>query len=856
MSPVRWSRALCAALAVFMVLALGGTPAAAAGDEPRLTALSWERSKVGVEGSNTLTFTVKYGFGHKGTFELATEPASPLPPRQITFTQGFSGSATAASWISTSGDESTYRYDFTVPRFATSASTVWAVGRFTITGSGQSTSLTTEQVRSAFPATFVADTVADTVPPTYGAVKPDPDFRSDTAYVGPQGGSLRYQVPVSDDRTAVHSVTVTVSGPNATTRTASRLITDHDKYVVEVPMPPGSPAGVWSVSRIEAVDQAGNVGRYEGLALAPITVTDNAIVGGEPQVIGSPVNPFGPDQTVELVIPMAPTSRATSAKIDIFEGCVAENPILPSEAGAPVRIRINAAKMSIACTTRALTIADAAGAVAVFGPWYQGGPALPSVIEGESPYAKIANVALRGDTVDWLRGGTLTADFDIVAESAPPVTAARLDVWSAAWPTSVEVTSGDIAPVGGKASLSVRFPPKLPLADYKVTVTLRDQHHSRPIQYELGPDGTVRHAKVVLGPGLGAFTATDPTRLLDTRSAGGPVGERETRTLALSGVPADATAVVLNVTAAESTAASFLTVWPDGAPRPATSNLNFQAGQTVPNLVTVPVVNGKVDFYNHVGRVHVIADLFGFYAPTSKAVFFPRTPQRVLDTRDAGKKTDTHAANWVTIPDITDGHDGTTAAVLNVTVTEPDRDSYLAVGGWATSNLNFRAGQTVANQVVVKTDDRGTFFFTTPARAHVVIDVLGYYVAPRRADGGHVFAPTGPARLMDTRDGTGVRAGSLGAGEEVTLPVAGLAGVPATATAVTLNVTATEPTASSFLTVWPSGAARPLASSLNFTAGATVPNLVTVPVVDGKVRFYNHGGRVHVIADVFGYFVG
>jgi hypothetical protein len=70
-----------------------------------------------------------------------------------------------------------------------------------------------------------------------------------------------------------------------------------------------------------------------------------------------------------------------------------------------------------------------------------------------------------------------------------------------------------------------------------------------------------------------------------------------------------------------------------------------------------------------------------------------------------------------------------------------------------------------------------------------------------------------------------------------------------------LNVTVTQPTAQSYLTVFPSGTTRPLASNLNFLAGQTVPNLVIAKVgADGKVAVYNDAGSAHVVLDVVGWY--
>src|SRR5665647_1230081 len=134
------------------------------------------------------------------------------------------------------------------------------------------------------------------------------------------------------------------------------------------------------------------------------------------------------------------------------------------------------------------------------------------------------------------------------------------------------------------------------------------------------------------------FTGMTPVRVLDTRfGTGAPqaqLGTGQTLTLTVPNLPAGTTAVALNVTVTGPTAASWLTVYPGGQPRPVASNLNYLTGQTIPNMVMVPLGPGNtVTFYNSAGTVNVIADVLGYFAPGTGAGFTGRTPVRVLDTR-------------------------------------------------------------------------------------------------------------------------------------------------------------------------------------------------------------------------------
>lgn len=130
--------------------------------------------------------------------------------------------------------------------------------------------------------------------------------------------------------------------------------------------------------------------------------------------------------------------------------------------------------------------------------------------------------------------------------------------------------------------------------------------------------------------------------------------------------------------------------------------------------------------------------------------------------------------------------------------------------------------------------------------------------------GATAYVPLAPCRLFDTRPApntVGPRSTPLGEGQTMTVTARGISGnctVPASATAITINLTAAPwATANTFLTMWPSGGGRPNASNLNVKAGdvAATPNLATVTLsADGKFDLYNAFGQVNVIGDVLGYY--
>ena len=382
-----------------------------------------------------------------------------------------------------------------------------------------------------------------------------------------------------------------------------------------------------------------------------------------------------------------------------------------------------------------------------------------------------------------------------------------------------------------------------------------------------------------------AFESLNPARLLDTRpgigtidgefAGTGPIGSAQHLDLAVvgrGGVPnLGVGAVAINVTAVTPTRAGFLTIWPFGSPQPNASNLNFVPGDIVPNMVVVRVgTDGKISIFNESGSTHVLVDVVGWFA--DNAGLQPVVPERFLDTRPGTATIDGESSGGgalgpesvLSLPVVGRGSvpaTGVTAVVLNVTVTAPTGGGYMTV--WPSdaaqpnaSSLNFVPGNTVPNLVITKVGADGRVkLFNSAGTTQVIVDVLGWFGV------GSELNPLVPARLVDTRpgaatiDGLFAGIGPIGSAQSLDLVVVGRGEVPGLGVgAVLLNVTVTAPTASSFVTVWPNGFTQPNASSLNFTAGKTVANLVIAQVgVGGAVSFYNDIGAVHLIADVLGW---
>ena len=255
-------------------------------------------------------------------------------------------------------------------------------------------------------------------------------------------------------------------------------------------------------------------------------------------------------------------------------------------------------------------------------------------------------------------------------------------------------------------------------------------------------------------------------------------------------------------------------------------------------------------------------------ASPGRGGFVPIKPFRLVDTRGAAgvpytnppfgsgetRSFNVYASGNAQLPA---GAVGSLA--LNVTAVGPPGAGYLTV--WpagdvmpTASVLNYGPGAVVPNAVTVKVSSVGTFNVFAQTGTNVVVDVMGYYAATGGSPDGGGFQGIPPKRLMDTRVPLG--ASRFVSGGTANLAVVGAGAAPAGAVAVVLNVTVTGPAGPGYITVWPTGAARPVASNLNYVAGVTQANQVTVKVGAGGAVSLFAQTSADVVVDIMGWYAG
>ncbi|MDP9905342.1 MULTISPECIES: S8 family peptidase [Arthrobacter] len=255
-------------------------------------------------------------------------------------------------------------------------------------------------------------------------------------------------------------------------------------------------------------------------------------------------------------------------------------------------------------------------------------------------------------------------------------------------------------------------------------------------------------------PAPGTFSAQAPFRQLDTRDGtggvGGPVAPGQTINVKVTGrggIPSSGvSAVAMNITVANPSSFGFITAYAGGTPRPNASNVNYAAGQIVPNFAITPVApDGTISFTNTSGgTVQIIADTSGYYlagTPSTAGAFSAQAPFRQLDTRNGTGGINGPVAPGQTINVKVAGQggipaSGVSAVAMNITVANPTSFGFITAyaGGSpqpSTSNVNYATGQIIPNFAITPVAPDGTISFTNNSNGTVqlIADTSGYYIA-------------------------------------------------------------------------------------------------------------------------------
>jgi hypothetical protein len=245
--------------------------------------------------------------------------------------------------------------------------------------------------------------------------------------------------------------------------------------------------------------------------------------------------------------------------------------------------------------------------------------------------------------------------------------------------------------------------------------------------------------------------------------------------------------------------------------------------------------------------------------------FVAVTPCRVVDTRDptgpfGGPILAGGSTRDFNIPGSACGIPANAAAYsLNMSVVPSGALGYLTV--WPTgqpqpfvATLN-SDGRIKGNAAIAPAGLNGSISVFVTSATHLIIDINGYFV-PAVGAQNLAFYPVTPCRIADTRNPAGPFGGpSLAAGVARDIPVRNsTCGIPATAQAYSLNMTAVPPGVLGFLTTWPAGSPQPLVSTLNAPQGIVTANAAIVPAgANGAISVFAPQ-TTDLVIDINGYF--
>ena len=392
------------------------------------------------------------------------------------------------------------------------------------------------------------------------------------------------------------------------------------------------------------------------------------------------------------------------------------------------------------------------------------------------------------------------------------------------------------------------------------------------------------------------FVPITPCRVVDTRQTGDRLGPGATRSWRVRGaggcgIPSTARAVEATITAVRPNGAGFFRAWPSNAPQPNATFLNYtDQGISNSGAITLGSATNDLSVKNYGGAADFVIDVQGYFVePTpSTDVFVPTVPCRIVDTRNAvGSLAPGATRSWKVrgggggfgpqggssggcgIPS------GATAVEATVSAVTPSGDGFFRA--WPTGEaapqatfLNYSNGRGISNTGAISIGAGPTELTVRnfSGRAHYVVDVQGYFIDPADVpvgETGSLYVPGVPCRVVDTRSGGGALTTASrewqvrGSGPAFSAQggVSSGCSIPPDATSVESTVAAVGPTRTGFFRAWPSDAAPPNATYLNFVSARSISNTGSVglggDVLDLSAR--NYGGSTHYVVDIQGAYV-
>lgn len=507
-------------------------------------------------------------------------------------------------------------------------------------------------------------------------------------------------------------------------------------------------------------------------------------------------------------------------------------------------------------------------------------PATPTLFPGDGATVPLNRFITEFPNPLTMCGWTGTAGLPLIAMMPDDVTSALSTLVGPSGPIQTcTLHKGNVSDATAKSILdgdnAVVVMPREVLADGEYTATVDtdagDVTWSFTIDQDAPLTATPKNAPTPTDVAVDTSAVGDevrfepvaPYRLVDSRIGQGTTRLQAGRVVEIAVAPADVRAVSANFVAVGPDGYGFITAYNCTEQRPEVSTLNFRPGEFVANQAVVPLEQGKMCLYSLVST-DVVIDVNGFFHDEADSTFIPETPERLLDTRTDGQRR--LRAGQERVLQVAGAQGAApanaTGVSLNVTVEQPSSAGFVKVypcglpAGTEISTVNYAAGEIRPNSVVVPVDDNGRICIQSLVSTDVIVDYTGYF----SDDDGLDFQPLDPIRMFDSRStarafNESTNGSRVDGGEVVRLRIAGTRGVPEGATAVSLNLTAAEPLAASFLTAYPCGK-RPSTSTVNIfpVQGAAANGAMVKLSAEGDLCIYTLN-PTHIIVDINGVYL-